>query len=68
MTERKNGRPAYAIPRELWQDLIVEDAKDMTLRDYFAAKVLVTACEDHGPMEAAEMAYRYADAMLEARK
>jgi hypothetical protein len=40
----------------------------MTLRDYFAAKVLATACEDYSPREAAQVSYEYADAMLEARK
>lgn len=40
----------------------------MSLRDYFAAKVLQVACEDHSPEVAAQMAYQYADAMLEAKK
>lgn len=39
----------------------------LTLRDYFAAKAMQVAGEDYGPAEAAELAYRYADAMLEAR-
>ena len=43
-------------------------SKDMTLRDYFAAQVLMTACEDYRPIEAAQLAYAFADAMLEARK
>lgn len=44
-----------------------EDSKGMTMRDYFAAVVLATACEDHGPSSAAEIAYSYADAMLRER-
>lgn len=40
----------------------------MTLRDYFAAKVLQVACEDHSFYEAAKIAYQYADAMLKARE
>lgn len=40
----------------------------MTLRDYFAAKVIAVASEDYNPVEAAKLAYEYADAMLEARK
>jgi hypothetical protein len=39
----------------------------MTLRDYFAAKVLQVMCEDFLPTEAATSAYEYADAMLKAR-
>jgi transcriptional regulator with XRE-family HTH domain len=41
---------------------------NMELRDYFAAQVLITACEDFSPAEAARLAYDYADAMLETRK
>lgn len=49
----------------------------MTLRDYFAAKALQGylasyanpgAINSPSPMDAAKSAYRYADAMLEARK
>lgn len=40
----------------------------MTLRDYFAAKVLQVSCEDHSFYEAAKIAYQYADAMLKARE
>lgn len=39
----------------------------MTLRDYFAAQVLGAFCADFSPAEAARMAYKCADAMLEAR-
>lgn len=40
----------------------------MSLRDYFAAKVLQVSCEDHSFYEAAKIAYQYADAMLKARE
>ena len=40
----------------------------MTLRDWFAGKVLVTACSDEGPETAAILAYEYADAMLAQRE
>ena len=40
----------------------------MTLRDYFAAKVLQVSCEDHSFYEAAKIAYQYADAMLKTRE
>ena len=46
----------------------LDNERGMTLRDYFAAKVLVSACEDNGPKEAAELSYLYADAMLKARE
>ena len=43
--------------------------KGMTLRDYFAAKV-IEQCVDHTSTltRAAEEAYKIADAMMEARK
>ena len=54
------------------QSVYIEDketnSRGMTLRDYFAAHVLMTACEDYRPIEAAQLAYAFADAMLEARK
>ena len=42
----------------------------MTLRDYFAAKALVVVLPNNRafPMDAARAAYKYADAMMEARK
>ena len=44
----------------------------MTLRDYFAAKALQGILTDAeiamGISEIAELAYKYADAMMEARK
>ena len=60
---QETGGPAFPANH---YDLI-ENEHGMTLRDYFAAKVLVTASEDYSPFQAAEIAYQYADAMLEAR-
>lgn len=40
----------------------------MTLRDYFAGQALVAMGTRWGPETVAEECYRYADAMLEARK
>ena len=44
----------------------------MTLRDYFAAKAFAMLMHPHAnylsPQATAEEAYRFADAMLEARK
>jgi hypothetical protein len=46
--------------------------KGMTLRDYFAAKALQGILTDAeiamGISEIAELAYKYADAMMEARE
>lgn len=69
MTERNTGGPAFPvlIQNEI-TGYIPPETSGMSLRDYFAAHVLTTACEDNGPKEAAELAYLYADAMLEARK
>jgi hypothetical protein len=64
----KTGGPAY--PTNQYANGISPSghSQGMTLRDYFAAKVLATACEDYSPWEAAKVSYEYADAMLEARK
>lgn len=43
-------------------------SQGMTLRDYFAAKVLIMFVEDLDPRAASDMAYQYADAMLDARE
>lgn len=61
-----NGSPAF--PQYSFGNHGVYVDGGMTLRDYFAAKVLITACEDFSPAEAARLAYDYADAMLEVRK
>lgn len=51
-----------------------EKASDLTVRDYFAAKAMQEMTEylrsqDYGLIDqTAAMAYRYADAMLKARK
>jgi hypothetical protein len=76
----KNGGPAFPASA-----LIVEDGKQklqlqegMTLRDYFAAKVmqgmLASQSEYMGAFsvdeahKAADMSYKFADAMLKARE
>jgi hypothetical protein len=40
----------------------------MTLRDYFAAQTIAGLLDSFSPEEAAEVAYRVADAMIEERK
>lgn len=47
-----------------------QNESGMTLRDYFAAKVLPHLISRHGryPDEVSLWAYRYADAMLKARE
>ena len=59
----KDGGPAF--PAQHYD--LAEGEHGMTLRDYFAAKVLQVMCEDFLPTEAATSAYEYADAMLKAR-
>lgn len=74
-TETNDGGPAFPSP----VDPHKLDDKGMTLRDYFAAKAMaaeIAAGKDMGGMrgydgwrdEFAREAYRYADAMLRARK
>ena len=70
MSAADAGGPAFPI--------LAEQAADgwahvgMTLRDYFAAKVVQTMCEEVSRYDqfqaVAKDAYKMADAMLEARK
>ena len=54
-----------------WMEKFGGFAKDMTLRDYFAAKAFAMLmhpnANDISPQATAEEAYRLADAMLKAR-
>lgn len=64
-----------AFPRQQWeydgQNNVLQYQEDgMTLRDYFAAKVMqemVSIFQGHDLSSACEHAYLWADAMLEAR-
>jgi hypothetical protein len=66
MSNTNTGGPAF--PTTLYEHGWQSDG--MTLRDYFAAKAMQTFLSiEGGTLEKdAEMAYRAADAMLEARK
>jgi hypothetical protein len=75
MSDKDTGGSAF--PRTAFDqngELTTWDAefKGMTLRDYFAAKAITTLVnftnDKTYEYEAAATAYRYADAMLEARK
>ena len=65
---RDTGGPAFPFTCEKYY------SEGMTLRDYFAAKVMQAFCsdsdwrEDMTPIETAHAAYHQADAMLKARK
>jgi len=71
------GIPAFPVASELCQDLTVLEQRGMTLRDYFAAKAMqgliiqnkfiVGMGEKHLTKQAADYAYRMADAMLRER-
>ncbi len=76
MSEIKDGGCAFPFV-----DGFNQPSPGMTLRDYFAAKALVGICHfwvqartevstiaDPNPKIVAEMAYEFADAMLEARE
>ena len=64
--ELKTGGPAF--PDGSTNPWGVPEKAGMTLRDYFAAKVLANAAEYNSSYEAARIAYAYADAMLEVRE
>ena len=68
-----NDEPAFPCGRDVTLDQFAPTL-GLTIRDYFAAKAmaaLIACAPNHGDVphrEAAVDAYRYADAMLEARK
>ena len=82
---KDNGGPAFPVDAEFDErhgEYVRHASSGMTLRDYFAAKVLPTLytsdgkifeywCNEYGLDDAfkfaAERAYRQADAMLKAR-
>ena len=67
MTDKINdGGPAFPMTGEGYGDPRYSQY-GMTLRDWFAGMVLQASCQDAGPWEAARLAYKYADAMVEAR-
>jgi hypothetical protein len=74
MNIRDNGGPAFPRPYSFDdQSASKEHAQDgMALRDYFAAKAMqgLLSCSDTlaSLKEFAEISYKQADAMLEARK
>lgn len=61
-----DGGPAFPVPKAVGEDGVVQaDAHaGMSLRDYFAAKLLPSLLRGFQPDSAAVMAYKYADAML----
>ena len=62
--DKDTGGPAFPSPREH------TTKEGMTLRDYFAARVMqsIIAMEGADPATAAGIAYTCADAMLKARE
>ena len=62
------GGPAFPTPRYERGDMY---SLGMTLRDYFAAKAMQGILTDSeivmGATEIADLSYKYADAMMEAR-
>lgn len=68
MSERDDGGAAF--PRPDWNGSWVgpNSYRGMSLRDWFAGQALVHLGEENwSAQEAAEQAYRIADAMLKAR-
>ena len=67
----RTGGPAFPCDLTAYDEEVVENFQGMTLRDYFAAKVLharLTTYKGSWYAGVAEEAYEAADAMLEARK
>ena len=70
------GGMVFYVPSDLTEQAKTEVEKlklntdGMKLRDYFAAKVLPVVMPDNRgyPMDAAKVAYAFADAMMKARE
>jgi hypothetical protein len=70
MNNKKTGDAAFPrMSHTNCFDVMLPEQDGMTLRDYFAAKAM-QACfvDDTNVYGTARLAYRIADAMLEARK
>lgn len=71
MNTKDNGGPAFPLTNSQIElrGTDWEMANGLSVRDYFAAKALPRTLDHDTPFrESAELAYRIADAMLEARK
>jgi len=71
---RNNGGPAFPAPYGYYEDgtYVFRSNGGMTLRDYFAAKVMATMSSadyhaNYGVADVALMAYAQADAMIAER-
>lgn len=67
----KDGGPAFPVIFEHDEGRCVSEQEGMSLRDYFAAKAMQVLIPDEAIAtvhETVDAAYRWADAMLEARK
>lgn len=67
MSLDKTGGPAF--PSEYQGGCLMRGSPGMTLRDYFAAKMLASLIRDerYSDTDAARVAYAYADAMIAER-
>lgn len=70
MAMKENGGPAFPCHTNPRPDMLNDAPQGMTLRDYFAAKVLTSLLDQHrdcDDIEIAKLAYDLADAMLRQR-
>ena len=70
MSNTNTGGPAFPVTRDSHQPAHIITASGMTLRDYFAAKVLQGFISRGGQYDGefdAKRAYAFADAMLKVR-
>jgi hypothetical protein len=65
MSRPNDGGRAFPVVTDN-EDMVASDG--LSIRDYFAAAALTAIAHDNHPEEAAQLAYRYADAMLRARR
>ncbi len=65
---KETGGPAFPCDLTMYDQEIVNQFQGMTLRDYFAAKAMPELIGFGSPENGAEVAYKWADAMLKARE
>ena len=68
MNDKQTGGPAFPCDLTMYDEEVKVNYQGMTLRDYFAAKAMQEWVGVLSPVEGADLAYEWADAMLKARE
>ena len=65
--DKDNGGPAFPTVMVHWNGAMIDRGPGMSLRDYFASHTMHYFVGRNEANQAAELSYRYADAMLKER-